>query len=149
MVGALSLIAEGVQHGQAALGPFAAALRSFHRALAKADAASPLSWQTLLAGPLASMSGRYRFVLAKPVLDYGALQPGAAAAQAIRDAAGRLEFVRSGAARVRITGSVALDDDEFETVAQGAATGLIGSLVLVTLWLFLGRGPGGWCSRSC
>ena len=137
LVGALSLIAEGLQHGQANLGPFAAALQGFHHSLAAADPAKPLSWQTLLAGPVASLAGQYRFVLAKPVLDYGALQPGAAATEAIRTAASQLEFVRSGAARVRITGSVALDDDEFATVAQGAATGLIGSLVLVTLWLMI------------
>ena len=133
---ALSLIAEGARRGQVNLAPFEPALQAFHKTLAAADP-TPLSWQNLMAGPVASLAGRYRFVLAKPRPDYGALQPGAAATQAIRDAAAKLEFVRSGAARVRITGSVALDDDEFATVAQGAAGGLIGSLLLVTLWLFI------------
>jgi hopanoid biosynthesis associated RND transporter like protein HpnN len=136
LVQALSLIAEGVKRKQANLTTFTPALEAFHEALAAPDPA-PLSWQNLLAGPVASLAGRYRFVLAKPQLDYGALQPGAAATQAIRDAAARLEFVRKGAAYVRITGSVALDDDEFATVAQGAAGGLIGSLLLVTLWLLI------------
>ena len=137
LVGALSLIAEGVRRKQANLAPFAPALLGFHQALASADRDKPLSWQRLLAGPVASLAGRYRFVLVKPNLDYGGLQPGAAATQAIRDAAMRLEFVRSGAAHVRITGSVALDDDEFASVARGAAGGLVGSLLLVTLWLFI------------
>jgi hopanoid biosynthesis associated RND transporter like protein HpnN len=136
LVQALSLIAEGVQRKQANLTPFTPALQAFHEALAASDP-TPLSWQNLLAGPVASLAGRYRFVLAKPQLDYGALQPGAAATQAIRDAAAKLEFVRNGAAHVRITGSVALDDDEFATVVQGAAGGLIGSLLLVTLWLLI------------
>ncbi len=136
LVQALSLIAEGVQHKQANLTPFTPALEAFHEALAAPNPV-PLSWQNLLAGPVASLAGRYRFVLAKPQLDYGALQPGAAATQAIRDAAAKLEFVRNGAAHVRITGSVALDDDEFATVVQGAAGGLIGSLLLVTLWLLI------------
>ena len=48
-----------------------------------------------------------------------------------------LEFVKSGAARVRITGQVALADEEFATVVQGAVVGLIGSVMLITLWLFL------------
>ena len=48
-----------------------------------------------------------------------------------------LPFVKSGDAQVRITGQVALADEEFATVAQGAVEGLIGSLVLITLWLFL------------
>lgn len=136
LVQALSLIAEGVNRKQADLTPFMSELEAFHNTLAAPDPL-PLSWQNLLAGPLASLAGRYRFVLAKPQLDYGALQPGAAATQAIRDAAAKLEFVRNGAARVRITGSVALDDDEFATVAQGAVGGLIGSMLLVTLWLLI------------
>jgi hopanoid biosynthesis associated RND transporter like protein HpnN len=136
LVQALSLIAEGVKRKQANLTPFMSELEAFHNALAAPDP-TPLSWQNLLAGPVASLGGRYRFVLAKPRLDYGALQPGAAATQAIRDAAAKLEFVRSGAARVRITGTVALDDDEFATVAQGAVGGLIGSMLLVTLWLLI------------
>ena len=48
-----------------------------------------------------------------------------------------MKFVKSGDARVRITGQVALADEEFATVAQGAVKGLIGSVVLITLWLFL------------
>ena len=40
-------------------------------------------------------------------------------------------------ARVRITGQVALADEEFASVAQGAVVGLAGSVVLITLWLFL------------
>ncbi|WP_428541691.1 MMPL family transporter [Rhodopila sp.] len=133
---ALSLIAEAARRGQASLTPFEPALAAFHKTLAATNP-TPLSWQNLMAGPVSSLAGRYRFVLAKPRPNYGALQPGAAATQAIRDAAAKLPFVRDGAARVRITGSVALDDDEFATVAQGAAVGLLGSLLLVTLWLFI------------
>jgi uncharacterized protein len=45
--------------------------------------------------------------------------------------------VKSGDARVRITGNVALADEEFATVAEGAVEGLVISMVLITLWLFL------------
>ena len=136
---ALELIAQGVQAGQANLEPFEPALRGFHAALSAAAAGhpEPLSWQRLLAGPVADLAGRYRFVLTQPRLDYGALQPGAAAAQAIRDAAARLDTVRASRARVRLTGSVALEDEEFATVAQGAAAGLVGSIVLVAALLWL------------
>jgi hopanoid biosynthesis associated RND transporter like protein HpnN len=136
---ALGLIAEGVKVGQANLTPFLPALRGFHEGLAAVVAGKPvpLSWERLLAGPIADLAGRFHFVLAKPILDYGALEPGGAASQAILEAAAKLEFVQDGSARVRLTGSVALGDEEFSTVAQGAVTGLIGSAVLVTLWLFL------------
>ncbi len=136
---ALTLVAMGVRHGQANLSPFAAALDAFHGALADALAGHPrpLSWERLLAGSLADLAGQYRFVLVSPHLDYAALQPGGAATQAMRNAIAQLPFVRAGEARVRITGSVALSDEQFATAAHGALYGLIGSLLLVIVWLFL------------
>ena len=136
---ALSLVAMGAERGQADLAPFAPALGAFHNALAAAAAGhpQPLSWENLLGGKIAELAGPYRFVLAQPKLEYGVLQPGGAATQAIRDAAAKLEFVRNGSARVRITGSVALSDEEFATIAQGALAGTVASVLLVTLWLFM------------
>ena len=139
---ALALVAMGVQQGQANLAPFEPALNAFHQALAAAAGGhpQPLSWETLLAGSLVSQAGQYRFVLAQPTLDYTVLQPGGAATQAFRDAAAGLDFVKSGDARVRITGAVALSDEEFATVAQGIIVGTIGSVVLITVWLLLAVG---------
>jgi hopanoid biosynthesis associated RND transporter like protein HpnN len=136
---ALSLMATGVEQGLANLDPFAPELLAFHRTLAAAADGRPvpLSWQELLGGDLIRQAGPYRFVLAQPRQDFGALEPGGAATRAMRAAIARLDWVRSGDAHVRITGSVALADEEFATVAQGAGVGLLGSLVLVTLWLFL------------
>ncbi len=136
---ALSLLAQGVQAGQVDLTPFLPALVGLRDGLVAAASGKPvaLSWQRLLAGPVADLAGRFEFVLAKPNQDFGALEPGAAASQVIRDTAAGLEYVRDGSARVRLTGSVALNDEEFATVAQGAVAGLIGSAALVTLWLFL------------
>ncbi len=136
---ALSLIGLGIEHGQANLGGFDASLQAFHTTLASvlAGAPQPLSWQSLLSGSLVEKAGRYRFVLVQPKLDYAALQPGGAATDALRAIAAKLEFVAGGQARVRITGSVALADEEFATVAQGAVAGLAGSFALIALWLFL------------
>jgi len=138
LFGALGLVVQGVEHHQD-LGSASAALGKFHAALAAAASghAAPLSWQRLLGGQLADEAGRYRFVLINPVLDYGSLQPGGAASAAVRAAAASLPEVRQGLAQVRLTGQVMLDDDEFSSVAEGAAAGLIGSFLLVMLWLFL------------
>ena len=38
---------------------------------------------------------------------------------------------------MRLTGSVALADEEFATVAQGAVAGTLGSVALIVVWLFL------------
>ncbi len=139
LFGALGLLGKGVEEGQVDLGPYQAALAGFHQAMADALAGrpQPLSWQRLLGGELADLGGKYKFVLAQAKLDHSRLEPGSAATQAIREAAAPLEFVKSGDARVRITGNVALADEEFGTVAKGAVAGLIGSIALISLWLFL------------
>jgi uncharacterized protein len=136
---ALSLLGMGVTQGDADLSPYLAPIKGFHQAMADALAGhpEPLSWETLLGGGLSELAGPYHFVLAQPHQDFGALQPGGAATQAMRAIIAQLPYVKSGDAHVRITGQVALADEEFATVAQGAVTGLLGSLVLITLWLFL------------
>jgi uncharacterized protein len=136
---ALALLGKGLQQGQVDLAPYRTALAGFHQAMADAIAGhpQPLSWMRLLGGGLSDLGGPYKFVLAQPWLDHGTLEPGGAATAALRAAASRLEFVKSGDARVRITGNVALSDEEFASVAQGAVTGMIGSVLLISLWLFL------------
>jgi uncharacterized protein len=136
---ALSLLGVGVTQADADLTPYLPPIRGFHQAMSDAlnGHPQPLSWQSLLGGGLDELAGKYRFVLIQPKQDFGALQPGGAATQVMRDIIAGLEFVKSGDARVRITGQVALADEEFATVAEGAVQGLIGSVVLITLWLFL------------
>jgi uncharacterized protein len=136
---ALELLGKGTQQAQVDLSPYQTALAAFHQAIADAIAGHPhpLSWTRLIGGKLADLGGPYKFVLAQPRLDNGALEPGGTATAAIRAAANKLEFVKSGAARVRITGNVALSDEEFASVAKGAAEGMIGSVLLISLWLFL------------
>ncbi len=136
---ALALLGKGLRQGQVDLAPYRSALAAFHRAMADAIAghARPLSWTRLLGGGLADLGGRYKFVLAQARLNHASIEPGGAATAALRAAASRLEFVRRGDARVRITGNVALADEEFASVAQGAVVGLIGSIFLISLWLFL------------
>jgi uncharacterized protein len=136
---ALSLLGKGVVEGNADLTPYLTALAAFHNALSDVLAGhpQPLSWARLIGGKAATLGGPYKFVLAQIVPNHGALEPGGAATQALRRAAAALEFVKSGDARVRVTGSVALADVQFASVEEGAVAGLIGSVVLITLWLFL------------
>ena len=135
---ALGLLAQGIARG-ATIPDIGPALVKFHASLdaALAGRAVPLSWQQLLGGKLADEAGRYRFVLAKPVLDFGALEPGGSATVALRKAAAGIPYVAQHDARVRLTGPIVLEDEEFATVASGAETGLIISFLLVMLWLYL------------
>ncbi len=136
---ALSLMAIGLKHGGLDLAPYHSALIAIHRTIAAALAgrAEPLSWLSLLSGPVAEEAGGSRIVLVRPKLDFSALEPGAAATRALRLAISGLPLVREGLVTYGITGQVALSDQQFASVAEGAVAGAIGTLVLVTLWLFL------------
>jgi hopanoid biosynthesis associated RND transporter like protein HpnN len=142
LFGALGLIGQGVVRGQAQLQNFDAALSGFHAALASAVAghAKPLSWERLLAGPVAALAGPDKIVLIQPRLDFHLVEPGGSATADIHAIAASLPFVAAGAARVHLTGSVPLSDEEFASAAHGAVAGLAISFLLVVLWLFLALG---------
>ncbi len=55
----------------------------------------------------------------------------------MRDTIKELGFTPDTGVTVRLTGPVALNDDEFATVAEGMGWALLISTVLVLLWLFL------------
>jgi hopanoid biosynthesis associated RND transporter like protein HpnN len=78
-----------------------------------------------------------RFIEVQPRLDFGALEPGAKASDAIRATAASLHLTPQNGVRVRLTGPVPLSDEEFATLADRAA--LMGAAmmlaVLATLWL--------------
>ena len=77
------------------------------------------------------------FIEVRPVLDYGALEPGHAAIKAIRDAAA--EIAPQYQATVRLTGPVPMADEEFATLKENAElNGVITlGIVLFILWLAL------------
>jgi hopanoid biosynthesis associated RND transporter like protein HpnN len=100
------------------------------------------SWQSLMRGQDPAPGDLRRFIEIRPVLDYGALQPGHRATLAIRQAAADLGLARQYQARVRLTGLVAIQDEEFGTLKDGAVINLVGTIVavLLILWLAL-RSP--------
>ena len=77
-----------------------------------------------------------------PVLDYGALEPGKKATDAIRQAAADLKLDTQYLARLRLTGLVPIADEEFATLENHAGENAIGTvlMVLAILWLAL-RSP--------
>ncbi|MBV9078632.1 MAG: MMPL family transporter, partial [Methylobacteriaceae bacterium] len=95
-----------------------------------------LSWRDLSGG---RADDSRALVLVRPVLDYAALQPGAAATTALRETADRLGLTPANGITLRLTGPVPLADEEFGTIAEnieihGALTLLA---VLAILWLAL------------
>jgi hopanoid biosynthesis associated RND transporter like protein HpnN len=133
----LSLIAQGVQSGQANLTPYNSALRGVQENLAQAAAGhpQPLSWQALLGGNLGQSDAQ--FVLIHPLLNQGSLTPGGVATAAMMRLAAALPDVKNGRATVNYTGQIPLSDEQFASLTQGLVAGSIISLLLIALWLYL------------
>ena len=83
-----------------------------------------------------------RFIEVEPVLDFMVLEPGRAATDAIAQTASELKLGADYQARVRQTGRIPTDDDEFGTLKENAGLNAAVSLlaVLIILWLALRGG---------
>ncbi len=129
---------QGVARGQAKLQDLQRPLAAFDATLAKVANGQTafLSWRSLITGATPLPQETRRFIEVKPVLDFAALEPGAAATNAIRGAAARLHLTADNGVRVRLTGPVPLSDEEFATLADRAALmgGAMLLSVLATLW---------------
>jgi len=135
----ISTSLEGIRRGQATLGDIEPAMAALAETFENVLAGRPafFSWRTLIAGAPAGPRQTRRIVLVQPVMDYAALQPGAAASDAIRGAARSLGLDPAHGITIRLTGPVPLTDEEFATLAQDAHL-VIGAMIaalLGILWL--------------
>ena len=97
------------------------------------------SWQVLASGKPADPRDLRRLIEVQPRLDFSAFEPGRAATDAIRRTAADLRLAAEYGARVRVTGLIPIDDDEFGAVKQNAGLNAAASIlaVLAILWLAL------------
>jgi uncharacterized protein len=100
---------------------------------------SSFSWQEMMRGEPPQPGDLRRYIQIRPVLDYASLEPGQRATQAIRQAAADLKLDTQYQARVRLTGPVAIQDEEFGTLKENVMRNTIGTVlvVLAILWLAL------------
>jgi hopanoid biosynthesis associated RND transporter like protein HpnN len=117
--------------------PFTTAATTLEEVLA--GRVATFSWRELVNGKPSGIADLRQFIEITPTLDFGALEPGRAATDAIRSAAAELDLSKRYQARVRLTGPVPIDDEEFATVKEGALTNAMIALavVLFILWLAL------------
>src|SRR5689334_21609551 len=138
---ALSLGLVGVQSKLVTLDAMARPLSMASQTIEDALAGRPasFSWQSMLNGQPPEARDLRRLIEVRPVLDFSALQPGQASSNMIRQAASDLQLAKKYQARVRLTGSVPMPDEEFATVQQGALENGIGTIIVVLtiLWLAL------------
>lgn len=134
----------GVQAGQFKLDSLAPVFDRFSKTFEDvvADRPASFSWQELLTGEASKPGDLRKFVDIVPKLDYSALEPGKQATDAVRQAAVDAKLGPDFQARMRLTGSVPIADEEFATVKEGMLLHGIGTVVVVLfiLWLALKSG---------
>lgn len=136
---AIGLLALGVGHGDIDVRDIAPALNGVAQAAEAALSGNyaPLSWQGLLSGRKPDPRDLRHVVLAQAALNFDALSPGEGAADQIRQDAAELGLTHDRGMNVRITGDVALNDDQLATLSEGAAFSTLLAGGLLCLWLFL------------
>ncbi len=140
LASSMGQVAQGAQRGVMRLDDMAPLLQSLGDALSKAATGEQVafSWRPLLGGGQPAPRDLTRYIIVKPILDFTSLEPGGKATVAIRAAAKELQLDQKDT-RVRLTGDVALADEEFATVAEGAWVNNVGTVLVVAflLWLAL------------
>jgi uncharacterized protein len=96
----------------------------------------PFSWQRMMTGRAEKQRERRRFVLTRPALDFASIERGAKPLDEVRRLVHELQLDPAHGVRVRLTGSVALNDEQFATLRQGALRSTLTSIVLVCAILF-------------
>jgi uncharacterized protein len=140
----LSLTLKGVTHDKPAPPELCTPIRTLADALQGLGSGQPrfFSWRTLITGHDPDERELRHVILLDPVLDFSQLQAAKSPIEAIRGIARQLRLDTVHGVRVRLTGSVPLQDEEFATLAQRA--GLIACLasgaVILMLW-FAVRSP--------
>ena len=103
---------------------------------------SPMSWRRLFQNAKDTDKPDYRVILLHPHLNYESLGPGGQAMDLVHDIAKQLDLENKFGVRVRLTGSVALENDELDTLRQNASLSSLLSFVFVGLLLAWGMRSG-------
>jgi hopanoid biosynthesis associated RND transporter like protein HpnN len=137
---AIGLLAQGALRGEVAPARIDAPLSAVATAAeaALAGRAAPLSWQTLLSGRKSDPGDARHFVLARAVLRFGQVEAGSQAIAAVRSAAAAAGLEPKNGVRVRVTGPVALNNDQLAALSESAVSSTVLCLGLLCFWLAIG-----------
>ncbi len=141
LIQALSFSLQGITAQKFTLDDMVRPLTMFAQPIEDELAGRPasFSWRELVNKKAPTPNDLRRFIEVSPVLDYGALEPGKKATDAIRQAAADLHLDTQYHARLRLTGAIPIQDEEFATLKDHAAENALGTIVVVLtiLWLAL------------
>ena len=136
----LTTLMQGVKDGQTDLEALDPLLKGLGDAALGLQAGKPVffSWEALMSGQgRGEAAPRRRIILVQGKLDYGDLEPGSRVEDGIRQIAGQLHLDAAHGVNLRMTGEVALSDEEFASLADRAwlvTSAMLGAVFLM-LWL--------------
>lgn len=135
----MALSVEGIRSGMARYEEIEPSLKVLADTLSSAleGRDEKLPWQSVMSDQPPALRDLRKFILTQPVLDYSALSPGKKASQEVRRLAETLDLTPEHGVQVRLTGSIALNDEEFASVANGMEISILLSFVLVIALLYL------------
>lgn len=135
----LSDMARAVKSGEVSLQDIEPAVTAFSETFENAAAGQPafFSWRTFFIGKKSTSRETRHILLVQPEMDYAALEPGAAASDAIRLISRSLGLDPAHGVSIRLTGPVPLADEEFASLAQDVHL-VLGAMIVALLgilWL--------------
>ncbi len=136
----LELASRTLTEPAAAAGLGGATLDAFYGEVAvtldavRAGDREPLAWSELLG--LDTMPSKRRIIVLQPQLDFTKLQPASTAIAGIRAIVDRLNAAEPMPVTVRLTGSVAMEHEELQSVSRTAGIGGIATLLLVAAVMY-------------
>ncbi len=98
-----------------------------------------LSWQEMMLGETSQQTGSQRqYVVVQPVLNYSDWLPSEQAMRSAREITGSFTGEQYAGVRIRLTGGVALDYEELQSVSRGAGAAAVIATVMVLVLLLVG-----------
>ena len=138
VMSSFSTALQGVEHGDTKLEDLRKPMSALSGTLAAALQGQTkfLSWNSLVSGEKSRTVELMRFIAVQPKLNYDSLTPASHAARGIRHTVAALHLTPDNGVRVRLTGPIQLQDEEFATLAERAflIVGAMFAAVLVMLW---------------
>jgi len=105
---------------------------------ASAERPYPMAWQELMLGEKENARQRRQFIIVQPVLDYTKLTAGQEPLDSIRAMIQELGIPKSDGVTVRITGDMALDEENLSEVRNSVGIATVASFILVAIILYIG-----------
>ena len=136
---ALSFSLAGIQRNIYTLDLMTRPLTMFASTIEQAIAGAPasFSWRELVARKAPEPSDLRRIIEVVPIVDYGALEAGQRATDALRQAAAASRLSEDYRAKLRLTGPIPIQDEEFSTLKENAGLNAIVSFAFLIAILAL------------